>query len=382
MSSQFSNPNEEEIPPPERPPSPPAHTTFQVRGVHSPAFSAFRPRDMRFPTTHQAMNHVAWNCDGKKLAAVGIDKVVRIWSPEKSLEARSCTTYSGGHSDDVDYIAWNPTHPELFCTSSQKDRRIVFWDGRQSRPLQQVPANLKLAPSQLNYSPDGRTIIYTTTTRQMYVLTYGKEGEETKEQWHHSDMGGKTISASTATFNHVGDGIVLTHQSEHTIRILDYPGLNVIQSTPAHVGGCVAAALDPRGRYLASGGHDSIVNLFDVSEWICVRTITACDYSINALSFSHDGEFIAIANAGSYIDIVSRPITRSRASGIPRLTSRPFAQCAVETGVPLHRVPANGPSPTVSWHPSKHVIAYCGQTKAREGGPPPTAWVSLFGPGM
>lgn len=60
----------------------------------------------------------------------------------------------------------------------------------------------------------------------------------------------KIISASTATFNHVGDGIVLTHQSETYIRILDYPGLNVVQSTPAHVGGCVAAALDPRGRYV------------------------------------------------------------------------------------------------------------------------------------
>jgi hypothetical protein len=28
-------------------------------------------------------------------------------------------------------------------------------------------------------------------------------------------------------------------------------------------------------------------------------------YSINALSFSHDGEYLAIANAGTYIDIVS-----------------------------------------------------------------------------
>lgn len=26
------------------------------------------------------------------------------------------------------------------------------------------------------------------------------------------------------------------------------------------------------------GGHDSIVNLFDLSEWICIRTITACEY--------------------------------------------------------------------------------------------------------
>ncbi|KAJ8473691.1 hypothetical protein ONZ51_g7706 [Trametes cubensis] len=358
MASQF-NPNaaaDEEIPPPERPPSPPPHTTFATRDVYAPTFSAFRPRDIRF-TSPQAMNHIAWSCDGKKLGAVGIDKVVRVWSPEKTMEPRSCTTYSGGHTDDVDYIAWNPTHPELFCTSSQKDKRVVFWDGRQSRYVQQIP--LKAAPAQLNYSPDGKTILYTTVNRLMGVLTFGKEGEDAKEQWHQADMGGKIISASTATFNHVGDGIVLTHQSETYIRILDYPGLNVVQSTPAHVGGCVAAALDPRGKYLASGGRDSIVNLFDLSEWICVRTITACDNAINALSFSYDGEFIAIANAGNYIDI-----------------------CAVETGMPLHRVPALGASPTVSWHPSKYVIAYCGQTKVREGGPPPSAWISLFGPGM
>lgn len=54
------------------------------------------------------------------------------------MELRSATTFPGGHSDDVDYIAWNPTHPELFCTSSQKDRRVVFWDGRRELHLFQT----------------------------------------------------------------------------------------------------------------------------------------------------------------------------------------------------------------------------------------------------
>ncbi|KAI0722697.1 WD40 repeat-like protein [Earliella scabrosa] len=344
---------------PDRAVSPPASDgdgDGRVSLSQAPTFSAFRPRDIRF-SSQQAMNHIAWSCDGKKLGAVGIDKIARVWQPEKSMELRSATTFPGGHVDDVDYIAWNPTHPELFCTSSQKDRRIVFWDGRQSRNVQQI--QLKLAPVQLNYSPDGKSILYTTTSKFLGALTYERVGEESREQWRPVDMTGKQTSASTATFNHAGDGVVLTHQTESTIRILSYPDLAVIHNTPAHVGGCVAAALDPRGRYLASGGNDSIVNLFDLSEWICARTISACDNSINALSFSHDGEFIAIANAGNYIDI-----------------------CAVETGMPLHRVPALGPSPTVSWHPSKHVIAYCGQTKIREGGPPPAAWISLFGPGM
>ena len=50
------------------------------------------------------------------------------------MESRAATLFSGGHSDDVDYISWNPTHPELFCTSGQKDRRIVFWDARRTLP--------------------------------------------------------------------------------------------------------------------------------------------------------------------------------------------------------------------------------------------------------
>jgi THO complex subunit 3 len=31
------------------------------------------------------MSHVAWSCDGRKLAAVGIDKIVRVWQPEKTV---------------------------------------------------------------------------------------------------------------------------------------------------------------------------------------------------------------------------------------------------------------------------------------------------------
>ncbi|KAF5346037.1 hypothetical protein D9757_014279 [Collybiopsis confluens] len=188
----------------------------------------------------------------------------------------------------------------------------------------------------------------------MYTFTYGKAGEELKEQWRLSDR--EPVIATTAIFNHVGTGIILTHINENVFRIMDFPSFNLRAHPAAHVGGCSAVALDPRGRYLATGGNDSIVNLFDTQDWICERTITSCDHAINALSFSFDGEYIAIASGGAYIDI-----------------------CATESGVPLHRVPSLMAASTVAWHPSKHLIAYCGQTKAREGGPPPGSVVSLFG---
>ncbi|TFK55614.1 WD40 repeat-like protein [Heliocybe sulcata] len=352
MSTATSRRDEEdEVPQPERPPSPPLHTTFAARGVLIPTFSAFRPRDMRI-TSPQAMTHVAWNADGRKLAAVGIDKIVRVFQPEKSMEMRSAHLYSGAHSDEVDYVTWHPTHPDLFCSSSARDRRVTFWDARQSRHIQQL--TLKYSPVQTNYSPDGRHMVYATTSHQVYSLELSKQGDNPKALWHTTDQEG--MSGSTAMFNHTGSAIILTHHSEHALRIVDYPSLKILQNPAAHVGGCLAVALDPRGRYLASGGHDSIVNMFDTSEWICARTITACDNAITALSFSYDGEFLAIASSGNYIDI-----------------------CATETGIPLHRVPTLAPSAAVAWHPWKHAIAYCGQTKAKEGGPPVAAVLSLFG---
>ncbi|THV08239.1 WD40 repeat-like protein [Dendrothele bispora CBS 962.96] len=351
MSSTQAKDESEEIQPPQRPPSPPPHTTFAVRGVHVPNFSAFKPRDYRIPGA-QAMNHVAWNCDGKKLAAVGVDKITRVWQPEKSMDARAAQMFSGGHSDEVDYVSWNPTHPELFCTSSQKDRRIVFWDARQSRNIQSI--SLKASPVFTTYSPDGKSLIFASTMNQLYCMNYGKDKEDGKEQWRMSDQ--EVVLGSTAIFNHAGDGVVNSHHEQYTLRVMDFPSMITRESPAAHVGGCKALALDPRGRYFASGGFDSIVNLFDPLDWICARTITSCEHSINALSFSHDGEYLAIASAGTYIDI-----------------------CATETGVPLHRIPTLAPAPTVTWHPSKFVLAYCGQTKPREGGPPPANFVSLFG---
>ena len=119
------------------------------------------------------------------------------------MESRSATSFSGGHSDDVDYVSWNPTHPELFCTSSQKDRRIVFWDARrkpicytvlgifrvhifpESRYTQQC--SLKVSPVQTSYAPDGRSLLYVTAGHQLFFMTFERSGQDTKEEWRLSD---------------------------------------------------------------------------------------------------------------------------------------------------------------------------------------------------
>lgn len=40
------------------------------------------------------MTHIAWSCDGKKLAAVGIDKIARVWNPEKGVRLHHLVSLS------------------------------------------------------------------------------------------------------------------------------------------------------------------------------------------------------------------------------------------------------------------------------------------------
>ncbi len=72
------------------------------------------------------------------------------------------------------------------------------------------------------------------------------------------------------------------------IRLLSYPDLEPLlhvqhtvpegESTEfmlkGHTAACVTTELSPTGKYLATGGADSIIALFDTKDWICQRTIT------------------------------------------------------------------------------------------------------------
>lgn len=127
------------------------------------------------------------------------------------MEFRAATHFSGGHSDDVDHVSWNPIHSDLFCTSSQKDRRVVFWDARrrivycrnivlliisfkESRHTQQI--QFKVSPVQTNYSPDGRALLCPSAGHQLFFLTLGKDKDSSKEVWQTSDKDGVGLCIS------------------------------------------------------------------------------------------------------------------------------------------------------------------------------------------
>jgi THO complex subunit 3 len=115
------------------------------------------------------------------------------------LDIRGASLYaSSAHDGDIDYVSWNPTHPELFCTCSQTDRRVVFWDARREHGLfglMMLPftartesrcvqtCTTKYPPVQTHYSPDGKSILYLANSQHILDLKLTREEGEAKDTW-------------------------------------------------------------------------------------------------------------------------------------------------------------------------------------------------------
>jgi THO complex subunit 3 len=107
-------------------------------------------------------------------------------------------------------------------------------------------------------------------------------------------------------------------------------------SLNGHTSACLSVALQPTARYLATGGSDSIIALFDTKYWICQRTLIDMVGPVRSISFSFDGSYIVGgSDEGSGLEIAH-----------------------VETGEYVHSIKTADPCPVVAWHPSKYHLAY------------------------
>lgn len=120
----------------------------------------------------------------------------------------------------------------------------------------------------------------------------------------------------------------------------------------------------PTGRYLAIGGSDALISLWDTADWVCKRTVSSANGgAVRGVSWSWDGRFIVgacdeVGCGGTGLEIFH-----------------------AETGDSVYTVPTGGPSPNpyssmnggfgggggsggnvgipaVAWHPSRYWLAY------------------------
>ena len=110
----------------------------------------------------------------------------------------------------------------------------------------------------------------------------------------------------------------------------------------AHTGPVFCIAVDPLGKYIATGAADALVCLWDVNEFAPLNTFNQLDWQLRQLSFSHDAKYLATASEDFVIQIFSVQNTNS-----------------------VHSIKCKAPQHTVAWNPKKYILAYAGEEKSK-----------------
>jgi THO complex subunit 3 len=161
----------------------------------------------------------------------------------------------------------------------------------------------------------------------------------------------QSVQTNATTFSHhvptlsAPDLDLLVTTGEGTVKIFSYPSFMLRHTLHAHSSACLSLALAPTGNYLAIGGSDALISLWDTTDWICRRTVSSANGgAVRGVSWSFDGRFICgacdeLGCGGNGLEIFH-----------------------AETGETVHTVPTgtgiNSGVPAVAWHPSRYWLAY------------------------
>jgi len=266
---------------------------------------------------------LGWNSGGSRLASGSHDTTAKLWNIDhKGLHGADLELK--GHHERVSQLCWNPNHSDQLVTASY-DKSVRLWDARNGKSTATIAT--KVANINVVWSPDS-TLIAVGDDKDVVSVIDCKTNKVVSEHHFKHEVneiawGGKSSEQLLVT---LGNG---------NVDIVKYPNFETLHSITAHTGPCFCIEVDPDGKYLATGGGDALVSIWNTSNLVCVRTIDRIEAPTRNLSFSAHAALLAAASEDTTIEIV-----------------------AVESGESVHSLKTRTASNAVAWHPRYLLLAY------------------------
>ncbi|QKX55798.1 uncharacterized protein TRUGW13939_02896 [Talaromyces rugulosus] len=329
-------------------------------------FGSLKTQNYQDPAARGPGSHIirtlAWNPTGQLIATGSANRTLRIWNPERA-NARYSTELRG-HSAGIEKVLFNPVR-DAELASCSSDGTVRFWDVRSKTCVSRLDVGGEAFT--LSWSADGKVVIVGRKDDTLVpvsieslstptIMTNGATTEKATSTYTTLPSQPQNTQTNATTFSHhvptesAPDLDFLATTGDGTVKIFSYPSFTLRHTLNAHSSACLALSLAPTARYLAVGGSDALISLWDTTDWVCRRTVSSeGSGTIRDVSWSFDGRFLCGASE------------EVGASGLEIFHA--------ETGDSVHSIPVTTSGiPAVAWHPTRYWLAYSSMADSGNAG--------------
>lgn len=231
---------------------------------------------------------VSWSPDGR-FAASATDVIIRVWN---ARNGRNITSYRE-HGGRIKHMTWAPTGTRI--ASISEERKVRIWDASTGKAIGIYQDNQCVEPSLANvlaWSPDGR---YLAIGGHGRIFSWDTYTNVLTEKVRRRAYEYNSLSWSP-------DGLNLAAACNQKIMI--WRALTG-KKMDAYHGDCQmnVVAWSPNGKYLACGGEDRAVHVWDVYYHKLMVVNASHSRPICAVSWSPDSRLIVSSGLSGDIDI-------------------------------------------------------------------------------
>ncbi|GAB4331126.1 MAG: hypothetical protein Kow00117_16380 [Phototrophicales bacterium] len=258
--------------------------------------------------THEISGHdghvkgVAFSPDGRLLATVAADTLIKLWDLSTETIVESATLK--GHRASVDTVAFSPDGQTLAVGSA--DTSITLWDV-QSRSIRARLEGHEKEVTSLAFGMNGNVVFSGSWDHTIRVWDVGAETGGAVFGEHDDWVRGLAVNPP---------GTMLASASKDmTVRLWDvYDSTKLYALIHAHDLGADTVAFSPDGTLLATGGRDHVIRLWSVHRLLAdeqatkrdaLITLVGHEKPIMSLAFNPAGTLLASASGDNTVRLWS-----------------------------------------------------------------------------